>query len=118
MRKLYTLLILLFLSASAVFAEDIVYSRGGTTKGKVKSYVDGLILIRENGVEHRYERSMPADYYGDYVKYRKSPFKRETTETNCKIIFVDAYTVHFMKTPEIKIEIPRYRINTMIFNTK
>lgn len=115
MRILYAILLMFFVTSAPSFAGDEVQRAGSVLEGKITAYSDGLINLRSGGVDYSFVRSKNHDFYGDYIIYRERPILGGSVQTNCRISFIDKFYVIF-ETPEARIQVPRYRVSTLILN--
>ncbi|MCD8023958.1 MAG: hypothetical protein LUE64_00295 [Candidatus Gastranaerophilales bacterium] len=106
----------MFFTSVPSLALDVVYSKGQSLTGRITMTSDGLIKMKTDGGELSLVRAKNSDYYGDYVKFKPNIFSSVIEETNCRVIFVDFYSIT-IKTPDANIKIPRYRIESIIMNT-
>ena len=115
MRILYSLLLFCFLIAP-VFAADEIHKDGAVFEGKITTISDGLIHIMSGGVEKSFSRLKNDDSFNDYIAYRTRPILGGVTQTSCKVIYVDYYYVAFITKDSHRVEIPRYRVSSLIIN--
>jgi len=90
-----------------------------TITGKFISVADGIIVIRQKGIEKSYIRlDNPFDIYADYITYRVSPFSRQVQSSLCKVIFLDTFNIKIKLPNSSNIKIPRYRVVNLEINMK
>ena len=99
-----------------VFAQDEVQKGGTSTIGKITAYSDGLIQVRKSGVVSTVIREKNSDLYNDFVSYRERPIGGSRVDVNCRVLFIDDYHVIFKTPVASRVEIPRYRVSTIVLN--
>ncbi len=117
MKKVFLFLIMFFILQIPSFAKDTILKSDGGITGHITDYIDGLVQINRKGMEYTLTRSKGDEFYGDFIQYRKSPFKKAVTVTYCRVTYIDSYSVEFL-TPTDKAKIPRYRVKNIILNYK
>lgn len=102
----------------SIAAESIVLPTE-TITGKFVSITDGLITIRQKGIEKNYVRvDDPFNIYADYITYRVSPFSKAVQSSLCKVIFLDKFNIKIKLPNSSNIDIPRYRVVNLEVNIK
>lgn len=115
MRILITVLFLLCFTSIPSLAKDEVMVEGKTIEGKITAYADGLIQVRNNGVQQSIHRSKNSEFFGDYIIYKATPIKGGVVETYCRIVFIDRFKVIYT-TPRTRVEVPKYRVKNIVLN--
>lgn len=116
MKFFYSIILLLAVSILPACAKDDIYYKGNLTTGKIFAYSDGLIQIQSGGVSYSFVRSKNSDYYGDKIVYRERPILGGTVSTNCRILFIDRFYVVYKTEHSERIEVPRYRVSSIVLN--
>ena len=116
MIRILTVLIIFFASFAPVFALVTVQTKDATYEGKIFSYTDGVIQIKQKGIEYSLKREKNAEFYGDYIRYKTRPFIGEIVSTNCRLVFVDLFDVIFETPSKTRVKIHRYRVKDIVIN--
>ena len=116
MRIFYGLFLLFCLTILPAFAADEVRSASSSLSGKIISYSDGLIKMTSNGVVHSFIREKNDDFYGDYLSYRTRPIKGGRTDVYCRVLFIDDNYVIYKTKAESRVQVPRYRVSTLVLS--
>ena len=101
------------------YAADNLNLPTETIPGKFMSVTDGLITIKQKGIEKSYIRvEDPFNIYADYITYRTSPFSKAVQSSLCKVVFLDTFVIKIKLPNSSNIEIPRYRVVNLEINIK
>jgi len=110
MKKLLLILCFLLISNTAVFADEIIDSKGVTLPCKIETVMGGLVEYKKNGNLYSFAREEDSPIFNDYVDVEEHLFKKKSVARYFgKIIIKDMWGITLQNSSG-NIQIPFFRV--------
>jgi len=95
---------------SAVFADEIIDSKGNITDCKIVTVAEGLIEFKKDGCLYSFRRLDKDPVFGDYVDVKKNLFKDVVVERISGHVYCKNFGGVIVKIQDEVMNIPWYRV--------